>query len=223
MQLLVAGLITACAQLPDYAKPRTFQSDEIPGFRPTGFTYRQLSPDDFQAVSVPGSLSTHQEKINAHSVILIRLSADSRFTVTRWPLGDQISYFGTINHLAFEAVMIPDKSWWSPKIKPGMTGYVLQHEQIHFALTELAARRLTTEAQKWAANLLVIRETPQEVYSEVFQQIKGMISSAMEANQKRHEEFDKDTSLYYAPSWQAWWLEKVEEELKRTEPGRRGQ
>jgi len=112
--------------------------------------------------------------------------------------------------------MMPDKSWWSPKIKPEMTGYVLQHEQIHFALTELAARKLTTDAQKWASNLLVIRETPQAVHSEVFQQIKDMINSAMEANQKRHEEFDKDASLFYSPKWQAWWLETVEEELKQT-------
>jgi hypothetical protein len=84
---------------------------------------------------------------------------------------------------------------------------------------ELAARKLTVDAQKWASNLLMIRETPQQVYSEVFQQIKDMINSAMEANQKRHEEFDKDTSLFYNPSWQAWWLETVEEHLKQTESG----
>ena len=94
---------------------------------------------------------------------------------------------------------------------------MLQHEQIHFALTELAARKLTTEAQKWASNLLVIRQTPQEVNSEIVQQINDMINSAMKANQKRHEEFDKDTSLFYSPSWQAWWLETVDEELKQTE------
>ena len=99
---------------------------------------------------------------------------------------------------------------------------MLQHEQIHFALTELAARKLTSDARKWASNLLVIKQTPQQVYSEIVQQIKGMINSAMEANQKRHLEFDKDTSLFYTPSWQAWWLEKVEKELKQTESGIHG-
>lgn len=54
------------------------------------------------------------------------------------------------------------------------------------------------------------------------QQIKGMINSAMEANQKRHLKFDEDTSLFYNPSWQAWWLETVEKELKQTEAGIRG-
>ena len=215
-------LITACAQLPDYAKPRRIQIDGIPHLNPTGFTYRQLTPGDFRATSLPENLSTHGERINAQSAIQIRLTADSSFSITRWPFFDQINYTGNITHLAFEAVMIPDNSWWSPKTKAEMTVYVLQHEQIHFALTELAARKLTIDAQKWASNLLVIRPTPQQVHSEVAQQIKDMINSAMEANQKRHEEFDKDTSLFYTPSWQAWWLETVEKELKQTESGKNG-
>ncbi len=115
--------------------------------------------------------------------------------------------------------MIPDNSWWNPKIKGAMTGYVLQHEQIHFALTELAARKLTSDARKWASNIFVIKQSPQEVYSEIIQQIKSMINSAMEANKKRHLRFDEDTSLFYNPRWQAWWLERVEKELKQTESG----
>jgi hypothetical protein len=56
-----------------------------------------------------------------------------------------------------------------------MRNYVLQHEQIHFALTELAARQLTIDAQKWASDLLVMELTPQEVLAELAQQITGRI------------------------------------------------
>ena len=215
-------LIIACAQLPEYAKPHRIQIDEIPNYSQTGFTYRQLARDDFRATLLPENLSTHEERINARSAIQIRLTADSSFSITRWPFFDQINYTAKISHLAFEAVMIPNNSWWSPKIKAEIAGYVLQHEQIHFALTELAARKLTSDAQKWASSLLVIRQTPQQVYSEIVQQIKEMINTAMEVNQKRHEEFDKDTSLFYNPSWQAWWLATVEEELRQTESGLNG-
>ena len=217
---LFLTVMTACAQLPEYAKPRTIRIDEIHQVSPTGFTYRQLTPGDFRASSLPENLSTHGGSINAQSVIQIRIKADSSFSISRWRLLDQINYYGSINHLAFEAVMIPDHSWWNPQIKPAMTGYVLQHEQIHFALTELASRKLTSDAQKWASNLLVIQQTPQEVYSEIVQKIKEMINAAMKANQKRHQEFDEDTSLFYSPSWQAWWLWTVEEELKQTELGK---
>jgi hypothetical protein len=209
--------VTACAQLPDYARPHTIQREEISTVSPTGFTYRPLKREDFRATSLPANLSAHGENINARSTILIRITADSSFSITPWPLWGQVNYLGRINHLAFEAVMIPDNSWWNPKIKEAKAAYVLQHEQIHFMLTELAARKLTRDAQKWASNLLVVELTPQQVNSEIFRQIKEMINSAMETIQKRHLEFDNDTSLFYAPSWQAWWLETVEKELKQTE------
>jgi len=221
LSLSLTSLI-ACVQLPDYAKPRTIQIDEIHKIIPTGFTYRQLTLEDFRATSLSENLSMHAKSINAQSATTIRMTADSDLSITPLPFSDQISYLGRINHLAFEAVMIPDNSWWSPKIKGAMIGYVLQHEQIHFALTELAARKLTRDAQKWASNLSVIKDSPQQVYSEIIEQIKGMINSAMKANQKRHMRFDKDTSLFYNPSWQAWWLEMVEKELKRTESGIHG-
>jgi len=221
LSLSLTSLI-ACAQLPEYAKPRKIQIDEIHKSIPTGFIYRQLTREDFRATSLPENLPMHAKSIHAQSAITMRITADSNLSITRWPSLDQTNYFGRINHLAFEAVMIPDNSWWNPKINGAMIGYVLQHEQIHFALTELAARKLTRDAQKWVSNLSVIKQSPQKVYSEIVQQIKGMINSAMEANRKRHLKFDEDTSLFYNPSWQAWWLEMVEKELKQTESGIHG-
>ena len=189
--LLLTSLIT-CTRLPEYAKPHTIQIEEIHKSIPTAFTYRQLTPKDFRATSLPENLSMHEKSIQAHSAFTIRMTADSKLTISRWFLSDGINYCGIINHLAFEAVMIPDNSWWNPKIN---ADYVLQHEQIHFALTELAARKLTKDARKWASNLYVIKQSPQEVSSEVAQQIKAMINSAIKANQKRHLKFDEDTSL----------------------------
>jgi hypothetical protein len=132
----------------------------------------------------------------------------------------------TVPHYRDERVLLEvsrgANRWWNSKIKTAVTAYVLQHEQIHFALTELAARKLTNDARKWASNLSVIKQTPEQVYSEIAQQIKGMINSAMEAKQKRHLKFDEDTFLFYNPSWQAWRLETVEKELKQTEADIRG-
>jgi len=220
MLSLFITLVTTCAQLPEYAKPRTFQTDENVNI--TSFTYRQLTREDFRASSIPAYLSTHEENINAHSAITIRITGDSKIRIIPQLFWDQNNYLGRIDHLAFEAVMIPDKSWWNPKMKTGMTKYVLQHEQIHFALAEIAARKLTSDARKWSSNLSVRKQTPQEVYSEILQQVKVRINSAMEANQKRHLKFDNDTSLFYNPSWQAWWSETVEKELKQTQSGIHG-
>jgi len=218
---LSLALVPTCARLPEYARPRMVHADEQQKTPPTGFAYRPLTPDDFRAASISDQPAEHAERMNAHTVTLIRLTADSSFTITSGVLYGQRYFFGRIKHLAFEAVMLPDRSWWNPKIPANMGGYVLQHEQIHFALTELAARQLTIDTQKWASEVLVMEPTPQEVRIELFRQIKDRIDAAMEVNLKRQAEFDEDTSLFFNPKWQQWWSRTVEEELKQTHRERR--
>ena len=93
---------------------------------------------------------------------------------------------------------------------------MLQHEQIHFALTELAARQLTSDAHKWASDVLVIEPTTKEVLAELARLINDRINAAMKASLKRQAQFDEDTSLFYSPRWQQWWLSTVEDELKKS-------
>jgi hypothetical protein len=214
---LLPALIPACAaRLPEYARPRMVEADELQKTPPTGFPYRELTPEDFRAAALSEQMSEHAERINAHAAIQIRLTADSSFSITSGDLYGQSYFFGKIDRLGFEAVMLPDRSWWNPKIPVNMRGYVLQHEQIHFAVTELAARQLASDSQKWASEILVIKPTPQEVRAELARQIKERINAAMEANLKRQAEFDEDTSLFHNPRRQQWWSWTVEDELKRS-------
>jgi hypothetical protein len=206
----------ACARLPEYAQPRIVQVHEQRETLVTGFPYRPLTPADFRAASLSEQLAEHAERINAHATVLIRVTADSSFRLTSGNFNGQSYYFGSIGQLAFEAVMLPDRSWWNPKLPANMRSYVLQHEQIHFALTELAARQLTSDSHKWASDVLVIELTPQEVLAELAQQINDRINAAMQASLKRQAQFDEDTSLSYNPKWQHWWSSKVEDELKKS-------
>jgi hypothetical protein len=192
------------------------QADEPQKTPPTGFAYRPLTPDDFRAASLSEQLAEHAERIQAHAATLIRLTADSGFRITSGDLYGQTYFFGSIVHLAFEAVMLPDRSWWNPKIPANRRNYVLQHEQIHFALTELAARQLTIDAHKWASDILVIEPTPKEALVELVRQINERINAAMKASLKRQAQFDEHTSLFYSPKWQQWWASSVEDELKKS-------
>jgi len=213
---LSLALVSTCARLPEYARPRMVQTDELQKTLSTGFAYRPLTPDDFRATSLSEQMAGHAERINAHAATLIRLTADSSFRITSGDLYGQRYFFGKIERLAFEAIMLPDRSWWNPKIPANMRGYVLQHEQIHFALTEIAARQLTIDIQKWASDVLVMETTPQEVRAELARQINDRINAAMKANLKRQEQFDEDTSLFFNRKWQQWWSSTVEEELKQS-------
>jgi hypothetical protein len=214
---LLVLLAAGCAVLPDYARPRMHPGDpQQPAHQ--GFAYRTLTPADFRSPAPPDHLGGHAERINAHSAIRIRPTPASRFAVAQGELYGQPYFFGRIEHLAFEAVMIPERSWWNPAMPAAATAYVLQHEQIHFALTEIAARRLTREAAAWASEQLVIRPSPQEVHSEIVRWMTERVNAAMEAGLKRHAEFDEDTSLFYNPRRQRWWSWTVEDELRETQP-----
>jgi hypothetical protein len=215
VSLLSLALIPGCAQLPEYARPRMVEVDELQKTLATGFSYRELTPEDFRSASLSEQLAEHAARINAHAAIHVRLTTDSSFRITSGDLYGQSYFFGRVERLGFEAVMLPDQSWWNPKMPPNMRGYVLEHEQIHFALTELAARQLTSDSQKWAPDVLVIKPTPQEVRAELARQIKERINAAMETNLKRQAEFDDDTSLFFNPRRQQWWSRTVEDELKR--------
>lgn len=214
---LVSALIQACAQLPEYSRPRLVHADDLHKTSANRFSYRELTPEDFRATSLSEDMAEHAEHINAHAATQIRVTADSSFRITAGDLYGQRYFFGSIERLGFEAVMLPDRSWWNPKIPASMRGYVLQHEQIHFAITELAARQLTADSQKWAADVLVIKPTPQEVQAELARQIKDRVNAAMQASLKRQAEFDEDTSLFFNPRRQQWWTLTVEDELKRLE------
>jgi hypothetical protein len=118
-------------------------------------------------------------------------------------------YAGTISQLTFEAIFVPGCSWWNQEIAKSREEYVLQHEQIHFALAELAARKLTSEAGYEVKNYLAIGNTYGQIQEEIMGKLKSMTRETMEASLEDHAHFDEDTSMFYAPYVQQKWLEDV--------------
>lgn len=216
MQLFL--LLTGCVQLPEYARPHIVEIENRQEIQKQGFLYRALTRGDFQARSLPHNLVTHAPNIAAHACCRIRATEDTSYKITRGYLNRKIHYFGSINYVAFEAVMIPDCSWLNPEIAGEKLDYVLQHEQIHFALMELAARKLTREVREKAQDFMAIQSTYKAAREEISVKIKDMVRAASEAALRDHTAFDEDTSLYFDPEVQQRWLERVEERLSLTAP-----
>ena len=216
--ILLLLLIVGCAQLPEYARPHVREIDNKHESLEHGFTYRPLTVDDFQALSLPKKYKLHTKNINAHSCVQIRPTRDSRFIITWNYFDKQIYYFGTIEDVVFEAVMIPSCSWWNPHVPKEKFAYVLQHEQIHFALMELAARKLTHEARELTKKFVAIRTTHKDAQSDILATIEDMIRSASEDSLKEHTAFDQDTSLHFDPEKQRRWLDLVEGQLLKSAP-----
>ena len=213
--------MVGCAQLPEYARPHIREIDNKQEALDHGFTYRPLTVDDFRALSLPTIYKLHTKNINAHSCIQIRPTRDSKIIITWNYFDKQIFYFGTIEYVVFEAVMIPNCSWWNPHVPKERFAYVLQHEQIHFALMELAARKLTREAKAVTKEFVAIQTTYKDAQSEVSATIEDMIRSASKDSLEEHTAFDQDTSLYFDPEKQRRWLELVEGQLLKTAPKKR--
>lgn len=210
-------VLAGCPKLPDYALPNVTKAERARASSVEVFSYRQLTIEDFRAISLPEDKKNHADRINAHSCIQIRPRKDSKFKITRGHMNNELFYFGSIEHIAFEAVMVPSCSWWNPNLPEKKKAYVLEHEQIHFALVELAARRLTIEAGKTAESFLSVQAAYQDVRKEISEELKRMTRQAMDDILKEHTDFDNETSLYFDPKAQKWWREKVEQKLFETE------
>jgi hypothetical protein len=216
LQLLL--LFSGCAQLPEYARPHIIEIDNKQELLKKGFTYRQLTVYDFQASGLPENIEPHAKNIAAHACCRIRAAKESKFTIARGYLNQQIHYFGSIKYIGFEAVMIPDCSWLNPRVSQENLEYVLEHEQIHFALMEIAARKLTREAKEETKNFMAIQSTYKDTRDEISAMIRDLVRSANEAVLEEHTTFDEDTSLYFDPESQRQWLERVKYELLKSTP-----
>jgi hypothetical protein len=210
---LLLVLIVSCVQLPKYAEPRFHASENNRLANMKGFSYRQLEVKDFQAESISPDYSQYSHHIGAQSCINIRPSREVIVRIIQSYYQDMLFYIGTISQLKFEAIFIPECSWWNPNLAKGKEGYVLQHEQIHFALTELTARKLTNEASSEVKGYLAIGNTYLESQKEVKKKLQTMVRGAMEVSIEEHTDFDKDTSMFYDPRAQRKWLERVDARL----------
>lgn len=200
---------TGCAQLPEYAQPHMSSQPFDPNL--SYFSYRPLKIDDFQATSPAPSIRDHKHMINAHTSLSLRPVHDVRYLISP-PEKSFGLYKVYLQELGFRAVMVPERSWWNPQLKPSKTSYVLQHEQIHFALMEIAARRLNRKLASMPGNVIsapngetVVRRLQETIDSE----IKAIKAEILE----EHTGFDEDTSLYHDPGRQQQWYEDSKREL----------
>ena len=216
--ILFSLLLNSCARLPDYALPHIEETKSNQLSFKQGFTYRKLTVNDFRAPSLPEHMSEHAKHFNARSRIQIRPSTESQFIINSSynEYYDQIIWSGRIQSIVFEAVMLPDYSWWNPAVSREKIAYVLQHEQIHFALMELAARHLTQQAQADIDAMHVIDSTRQGVHDQLLEKVKELIQAEHDEIIKEHTAFDEDTSLYNDPEKQQWWFDRVNNQLRDT-------
>jgi hypothetical protein len=210
---LLVGLAGCGSSLPEHARPTgsthsdmsvLANADEIP--------YRQLTREDFTATEPPPHLDGFAKRIGALTCAHVRTSRDSM----AWTEPRSSGFESRMTRLRFMARMDRNCSWWNPEPGSYAEAYILQHEQIHFAIIELEARRLQAQVPELKRDLVSSGATRQESEAKLKELVADVFRESLERTLDRSLEFDEDTSGKHATAVQKQWYEDVMRELEET-------
>jgi hypothetical protein len=209
--LIVINLyLGGCAQLPEFAQPHLSSEPFDPSIE--FVSYRQLTIDDFKAVTPSATFKDHKHMINAHTSVSLRPVTEIQYIISP-PHNNFGLYKAYLQELTFKAVMVPTRSWWNPQLAPEKTKYVLQHEQIHFALMEIAARDLNKKLSNSVGE--TVSGNDRKIVERL---LVDAVDKKMTATQKEilkeHTSFDEETSLYYDQRRQQEWYDNSLKKLE---------
>jgi hypothetical protein len=208
---LAAALLALCcaAQLPEHAQPRVELIDPTQAQAPRdGIAYRTLTRADFRAKSPPVEVAEHARTMGAYTCGVLIPPVPVQIRVEP----DAGGFTARALDFEVKARMDPSCSWWNDSIETTQTdAYILQHEQIHFALFELGARDVTARGRA----LRTHGRTVPEAHAAFQRALDALQHDAAAALLHRNQDFDRDTSGVHRPEVQRRWLERVQGEFGR--------
>jgi hypothetical protein len=207
----------ACSSLPEFAAPTRSAVDSTDAAEPgDAIRYRALTRADFKAQNPPGKIKHGEYELGAQTCGVLLNSPENRSVLTKTtePNG-KVHCTGRFKVLRFRALMDRSCSWWNPNNqKPE---YTLQHEQIHFALHEIAARRLNQRARELVNTTEINSDDCDEVAAKLTAITSDLLDSEAQDALERNEDFDSETSLGHDAKRQAKWWNTVQRELAELE------
>jgi hypothetical protein len=204
------ALVGCGSNLPGFAHPTGNSMDPKEMEGKDRIPYRTLTADDFLASGPPPDMKAYAERMGAVTCAHVFTYPDPQYFIEETSEG----FHGAYVNLDFVAMMDRECSWWNPKDGSVPKEYILQHEQIHFALAEVAARKLDVKAEKVVAELRPKGKTQAEVEKVLVGTVEEMMKEGIEDLLERNRRFDQDTSNTYAPEQQQRWYDEVMAELK---------
>lgn len=173
--------------------------------------YRDIRREDFRSTARPAKLPEHD--FNAWSRLLIRPAEG--FAVRTLP-GDQPGQYQAAPHgLRFEAAFDRNDSWWNPDLTPAEAAYVLRHEQIHFMIEEIQARRLNQRLDEITRSATVTAATPKLAHDASMEQLLNVMREALAQTGAMHAAFDSAASNGFHDAAQEAWWERIRTEFER--------
>ena len=123
--------------------------------------------------------------------------------LTRWKIGYNFEYREGKGHLDVYANFIKTKSWVKSNSKKDN---ILAHEQLHFDIAELNARKLRKTWSQYEIN-----------YKTLQRDVDRMFNKAWDTTVEMQEDYDKESDHGTIKNKQAAWEKYVAEELIKYE------
>jgi hypothetical protein len=179
--------------------------------------YRDLRRADFLAQDPPPEATGIHGELGAATCVY--LSTDPGTAIRASARDEQRGLVrARVENLSFIAFMDRECSWWNPAPLSLPDEYILQHEQIHFALFEIAARRLNARVDQMTRDMQTVSTTQQGAVEVISRQIDYEMQRVLDEALARSNDFDRETSRTYRQDRQNWWWETVTRELERLAP-----
>ena len=128
---------------------------------------------------------------------------------------DSTLFEATAHHLHFRATMDRNRSWWRSELDSISTAEVLEHEQIHFAIFELAARDLNVRIPEIATRIRSTGRTSDDARRTANARLEAELEASDRKIAGRQSEFDQDTSNGMNRKRQKEWWERIQAELAK--------
>jgi len=200
--------------LPVFARPTGRILDPAEYDRSDVISYRPLRQSDFRGTNPPPEMMPHRDRLGATTCAYLVTTAATQVFVrpVRAP-GGRVFYEATPRGLGFRAEMDRNCSWWNSAQAALKTDYVLEHEQIHFALFELEARRLNAAVDGLYPRLQTRDSTLDGARQAMQARLEEILAESLRGVLARSHAFDEETSMGYRPQQQKAWLRRVQAEL----------
>ena len=129
------------------------------------------------------------------------LSSTDAAAITNTALGIEYHIKNNVLSYKISCRFSKTRSWGKYK-----TAYILQHEQGHFDITEIFARKLAKEIKEYKFNPRKYQDDLGKIYKRL-----------MDEKEEYQNKYDKETDYSRNQEKQAEWLKKIEEELEETD------
>lgn len=178
--------------------------------RPDLVRYRALKREDFLSSTPPPQADTSRGHVAAVTCAYLVYAPELRFRAVKEP--KQSEFEVQVENLSFFARMDPQCSWWDEHAQFSAE-YILQHEQIHFAIVELVARDLNRRAPEIVERMRTRAATGEAALAAAKQEFNAEFEAAIQRTIERNRSFDLETSLGFKPEQQSAWAKRIDAEL----------